>query len=327
MSKLRLSAGFIFVILAAVALHAATARAADEDNTLAVYLPVNESMVGSSLTKLLREFCITLGKETGFDVNVEIVPYRYAQDEADMAYTALKEGRADITIFSSAAGYVQIENKVKALATPAFTVTFNKAKYSKQCIYVERGQGIEKISELEGKTWGGTNTIYTRLLLHENGIDKTMSEFFGDTVFVYDSPPSNLVDALSAGEIDCFTADEHQLFVGGGISGGKNSTGEPVELEPVACTQGEHNWIFVLSNNLPSDVVAKLTKRTVNAYKDKAFNKFRFMFMAIKGHFELFDEKDLERTREIVDLIKKNGWDKESDEFHKKSPALPTDEK
>lgn len=321
--KKAISAGFIAILFfaAAGALYSPAAAAGKEK--LNVFIPVNESMVGSSLTKLLREFCVTLGEHTGFDVNVEIVPYRFVQESGRMSYEALKEGRADITIFSSSIGYVQLENKVRAIATPAFTISFDKSKHFKECIYVERGSGIEEAGGLEGKIWGGTNTIPTRLLLHENGIDRPLSEFFSGMEFVFDSPPSNLVDALAEGSIDCFTANEHQLFMGGGIGGGKNESGEKIEIDSVDCTQGEHNWIFVISKDLPDSDIAKLTKKTVNAHKDKDFNKFRFMFMAIKGNFELFEDKELERTREIAELIEKHGWEKENAEFHEKAPVLP----
>ena len=308
-------------ILLALALLGATASAG---TSLRFFLPISRGMAGGSFSKLLDKLAVKLGETTGFSIDYVEEPYTLGFRVNDITFKQMKAGNADITYVNSLE-YVEEEKKWDGLFVPAFTLIVNKTYYNEFCMYAKKGSGIKSVAGSRGKVWGGMNTVPTRLLLHENGIDEPLAKFFSSTKFVNESPVTNLIDAQAAGDMDVFTAIKGQMELSGGGSsavpaaGGAEKKNQPITYETIACTEGDHGWIFGFNRKVPQEAILKITKSITSVHSDKNFSEFQFMFMAIKGKFAKFNPENLKRTREIAALKKKLGWDKEMAEFFKKA--------
>ena len=71
-------------------------------------------------------------------------------------------------------------------------------------------------------------------------------------------------------------------------------------------------------SGIDPEVPKKMLKIVSHVDKDKRFDKFKFFFMSIGAKIYAVQPEDLDLTREVVALIRKNGWDKEYETFLKK---------
>ena len=282
--------------------------------TYTMLAPVTKGMEGGSFEGLMNDVAETMAAETGLDVKFETVVYDIGENDAAMLIEPLKNGEADLTLIGST-NYLLMEKELNKYFIPAFTIVFNNSKYADECLWVLEDSKFKTVEDLRGATWGNSVIYPTRTILYDNGIDEPVDKFFGKTIFNEDAPLTNSVQALGSGKIDVFAANRHHLAIGGGGSvpgtGGKDA--KPVKYRDLVCMEGELHWTFGFNKDVPEDVRTKITKLFVTAHKNKAFQKFQFMFMAIKGGFARIEDGDYDRTREIVKLIKDGGWDKEQE--------------
>lgn len=314
MRKLLVFAAVVFSLVAGGAALAA------EPDSITFLLPVSEGLGSEGFSKTMKNMAIAIGKDAGFKMNYDQLIYKKGQEADNTVYDRLKKGQAQLSYVNSME-YIENRKKWDEIFTPVFTLSFNKKPYNQYCIYTKKSGGVSTIQEARGKVWGGMDTIYTRLILHENGIDEPLSTFFSATKYVVDQPIPLAIEAQRKGEIDFFTAVKAHVMMGGGVpkSSSSSTPDAPITYKELACADGNYGWIFGFSKAVPKDTVIKITKSVLKAHSDKNFAEFKMLFAAIKGKFELVKPADLKRTEEIVAMKKKLGWDKEQTEFHKKA--------
>lgn len=311
----------ILIVTFAVAPVLFAARANAQE--LRIVIPAPVTMMESNFNKMIEDFSAALGEASGYEIDFNLVPYEIGEEETELVFEAFDEGEADIGLFAGSLLYVLNRDKWNLDLVPTFTLMFNNSISSQECFYVREDDPAESIGDIAGKTWGGSTTLPSRLLLHEAGINKPLAEFFGEARFVQDQPLSILVELLAEKEIDVFTANKHHLMMGGAAAPAGGQEQSAPSFRELECTGGELSWLFVTPPDMPEKMRNKITYIVMNAHKNSAFNKFRFMFIAIKGHFRRFEEGDLEHTEEIAALAKKHGW---LDEYKKHRAALERDD-
>ncbi len=312
----------IWVIGLAAAIVVATATHAAFNNKIRFYNIVAKGIAGGSISQVLADIGTEMGKQTGYDVKYMEVAYTPGMNITDMVYTAFRTGQGEMAYVQSGE-YMVDYAKYKSVMTPAFTLTMNNRVNHEECIFVRADDGYTSLAALKGKTWGGVDTRSTRLIMHENSINMPVGQFFGKVKFIEDAPFNPLVDALAKKEIDVFTANRNYIDIAGG---GKNvavqgATGKVtnVKLKPLACTEGELNWVFVFNKAaVPPDVITKITNVFLGANKNPGFKRFQFMFISFKCKFVPIRETMLERTKKIVEMRRTLGWEKEYVEHLKK---------
>ena len=317
----------IATILAALILAAfsVVTRAQEEEpedeftGKIRIIAPMSEKVVGGGFSKLLEDIIAVLEKETGRDFEYFEVGYRTGDNDGLIVYNAFKNNEADFGYVSSIE-YLLAEDEWSQIMIPAFTMVFNGSKEHSDCLYVREDSDYQTVEDLRGSKWGSSRVYPTRMLLYENGIDEPLDEFFGEALFIDDAPVIHSIQALQKGEVDAVTINKHHLVIGGGASvpGQEKQETLNVKYRELTCNRGEQHWIFVFHKKVPKEIRDELTKLMVRAHKDDAFAAFKFVFMALKGGFAPLAEKDLDRSREIVNLMKRNGWDKEGEEHTKK---------
>lgn len=292
------------------------AAGAQEKKPVKFLLPVSEGLGTEGFTKMMTKLAEAVGKATGIAVNYEQTIYKTGLHADDIVYERLKKGEVQMSYVTSE-GYVENPKKWDDIFIPMFTLVFNNKVYNEYCLYAPKNSNIKTVEDAKGKVWGGIGTIYTRLILHDNGYDMPLSEFFSETKYVSDSPVTFLIEAQQKGEIEVFTAVRSHIMMGGGVpkSGSSENT---ISYKEVTCVEGNYGWIFGFNKSVDKDVIIGVTKSLMNAHKDKDFSEFKVLFMAIKGNFQKFKPEDLKRTKEIVKLTKDLGWKKEELEQIKK---------
>lgn len=281
-------------------------------------LPVSEGLGSEGFTKMMTKLTGAVGEATGYGVNYEQIKYKIGSTADDIVYEKLKKGEAQISYVNSEE-YVANTKKWDDIFVPAFTLMFNNKVYNEYCLYVPKDSNIKTVADAKGKTWGGVNTIYTRLILHDNGYDVPLSDFFSEAKYIVDSPVTHAIEAQQKGDIEVFTAVKSHIMMGGGVPKSGASDGkDTITYRELKCTEGNYGWVFGFSKTVDKPTMIDVTKSILKAHKDKEFSEFRVLFMAIKGNFERFRPEDLERTREIVHLSKELGWKKEELEHWKK---------
>jgi len=296
----------------------AAALAQESYGPVRVLIPVTGGLEKGSLSKLMQDVAGIIEKESGYKFVYSEATYRMGDDDSKLVADAFRAKKAEMTYIRSYE-LISREDEWKGLFKPAFMFIFDGTNSQEECFYVLEKSGMKTIKDLRGKTWGGSRTYVPRLILHENGIDEPLSQFFGNTKYVEDAPPAKSIQALRNGTIDVVSVNKHHLAIGGAgvMSEGDDKEKSMLKYKAIACAPGELNWVFAFRKDVPDDVVQKITKVFVTAHKSEAFKPIRFIFTAIKGGFSSIKESDFKRTRELAALTKKFGWDKEQVVFTK----------
>lgn len=307
-----------FAILVAFIVAAVSAASfAQEKKPITFLLPVSEGLGTEGFTKMMTKLAESVGKAAGVPVNYEQYVYKTGLHADDVVYDRLKKGEVQVS-YVNAEEYVLNPKKWDDIFIPMFTLVFNNKVYNEYCLYAPKDSEIKTVADAKGKAWGGIGTLFTRLILHDNGFDEPLSSFFSETKFISDSPVTFLIEAQKKGEIDVFTAVRSHIMMGGGMP--KSSSGEDtISYKEVTCVEGNYGWVFGFSKSVDKDTIIGVTKSLLNAHKDKDFAEFRVLFMAIKGNFQKFKPEDLARTKQIVKFSKDLGWKKEEQDFLKKN--------
>ncbi len=292
-----------------------------QQKTLVFIAPTLKELAETNLGKILNDIVIALSQEVGVDIKMTRPVYDHGEHVGtEMVLKAMKDNKAQMG-YVNGLEYADAMAKYPNVFKPEFILAFDNKKNKDVCLYVAKNSPYKDVKSLKGTVYGAEDTFQTRLILHENGIDVPLASFFKSTKFVITSPVTVAVEALMKGDIDVFETDKSLMMMSGGVVGGsdKNNQASPASVvRELACTVYDTNWIFGHRPDMPPDLAKKITQTMVNAHKNKAFQKFQFMFIAIKGHFVPYTDKDFQRTLEIKKIKDKFDWEKEWVEFVKK---------
>ncbi len=292
-----------------------------QQKSLVFIAPTLKELAETNLGRLLNDIVAALSDRVGIEIKMQRPVYDHGEfDATETVLKAMKDNKAQMG-YVTGLEYADLMGKYPNVFKPEFILMFDNKKSKDVCLYVKKDSPIKDVKSLRGTVYGAEDTFQTRLILHENGIDTPLSSFFKTTKFVVTSPVTIAIEALIKGDIDVFETDKSLMLMSGGVVGDSNK-GKQVSaasaVRELECAVYDTNWIFGHRPDMPPDLAKKITQTMVNSHKDKAFQKFQFMFIAIKGHFVPFAEKDLARTLEIKKLKDKFGWEKERQEFVKK---------
>lgn len=284
------------------------------------YLPLSRGLADGSFNKLMRDISDTLASVTGLEIEFTADSYDVGAEVNDMVYEKMTAGEADVSYVNSIE-YLEEREKWDEIFRPAFYILFNNKYYNEYCLYVSRDSDAETVENTRGMVWGGMDTVQTRQIMHEAGINETIDEFFSDQKFLFESPVTNYLGALAKGEIDVFVANKGHMIMSGGVPGSIDKEKiKSIAFKEITCLEGEHSWIFGFHKDVPREDVTAVMKNLLRAHKSAEFRQFGFLFAAIKGHFAPFKEENLERTKEIVELKKEYGWEEEQEKYFKMAP-------
>ncbi len=302
--------GLVFVCLFAV-FTSTTTFTQELPPTVRFIFPADEMYSGQSTENLLKRMAEIVSKKIGRPFVIEKANVGNAKSLSDLVLKKFKEKDAEFSYMKSP-DYVINKKQVDSLAVPIATVTIDKKIQTKTCFFVRKTDNLTKVAELKGKVWGGNTTVNTRLILHDNGFDAPLDKFFKELRYYSDKDNAVWVRELLAGNIDVFTNSTSYIR----LVINKENAG--TKIVPVGCVDNEHNWIFFARKDIPADFGQKLASILFKAHKDPDFKEFGFAFVMLNGHFIPFDEKNLARTKQIVDLTKNGRWEDEEKAFLKK---------
>ncbi len=319
---MRQNKGILIAVSAAVfaaAFFAVSMKSSAQQKKYVFIAPTVKELADSSLGKMLSEITVALSQKVGMDIQMQRPVYSHGGNATKMTLDAMKANKAQMG-YVNAIEYIMLEKKYPKVFDPKFTLTFDNKKNKDTCFYVKKDSPVTDVKGTKGLVWGGEDTYQARLLLHENGYDGALSGWFKKVKFVSSSPVTKGVEAIMNGDIDVFSAERAMMKMSGGMSSG-DASGKQVSplnlVKEVGCALYENTWVFGSRGDMPDEDKKKIAAAMIGANKDKAFQKFQFMFIAIKGSFVPFKDSDYARTREIVSLINKYGWEKEKDAFNK----------
>jgi ABC-type phosphate/phosphonate transport system substrate-binding protein len=310
----------VFAIAAFIVISAGLVIMA-ENNSFTFIIPVQQGFAETGFIKVLDNITVTISELTGLGLKAIKPSYDVGQNSTEFVMKAFKDNTAQMGYVKGIeyAEYLE-KNQKSDIFHPEFMITMDKKKYSEMCMYVAGG-GIDSIAKTRGLRWGGSEVAPTRFFLFENGINEPLTGFFKSLKFVESPPAKNLIDALAAGDIDVFVSMKAYVKMAGKgtAPGSGGNLPKRIPYKEIGCTEYESNWIFGYRKDVPQEISNKITNIMVGARKNKAFDKYKFLFMAIDGAFVPFDmNTDFARTRKIAKLITANGWDDENQAFLKK---------
>ena len=274
-------------------------------------VPMVKGLSMGSMSQSFNSYMNAMSNLLGIKVEYQEYQFQKGTHPADDILKMVKAGKVDFT-YLYASEYVMIKDEVDKVMTPFLTITMLKKRQTGVCAYVKKDAPYEKLSDLKGKKWGGTETMRTRFLLHREGIDEPLAKFFGSMTYIDDGDIRKPLDEVIDGKIDVYTA--YELLASMLKSNNRKYVDE---LKQVGCGDFEHNWIFFYKNDVPKDIVGMVGRSMLQAHKDKELVHFKLLLTAIKGNFEKYDPKDLAATVKTVELMKKFKWMDEEQSFLK----------
>ncbi|HOY62681.1 MAG TPA: PhnD/SsuA/transferrin family substrate-binding protein [bacterium] len=282
--------------------------------------PVAQGLADSTVNKMIIDLVEIVRTKTGADLKSTTVAYAPGELATEITLKEMKAGRADMG-YVNALEYADMTSKYPNLFEPAFILTMGGKKNEDMCMYVSAKSSAKTVADTKGMVWGGSDTLGTRFILHENGIKEPLASFYKEVKYVGTSPMTILIDSLRAGNFEVFAVPKHLLLIGGGAPGSvdKASQSSGIPYRQIYCTTYQSNWIFGYKKGFPPELSSKTTKILLGAHKDRDFARFHFMFTALKGHFVEYKKEDLARTLEIKKLKDSLGWDKERKEHNAKA--------
>lgn len=306
---------FLISIFAILAMGACPREAAAEEK-YTIVIPVVQGLSVGSLSNIMKDMASVISRKTGYDIQIKEISYKKGEDD-EVFLNVLKamKGGAQFGLVQSPLRYIKYEKQAAEVMASAFTMLLNNKKQSFTCGYVRKSSPYKSAADLKGKTYGGLHTMEARAFLHGNGIDSSMKDFFGKSIFVDDTTITAPFDALLSNKIDVHIT---LSYIGQMALNASKKYADGVR--EFGCTEYEQNWIFFYKKGTNKTVVDKLTSEMLKANTDKDYAQFKFMLTAIKGKFVPFEPKDLKKTRELAALVAKYGWDKEEKEFLKNKP-------
>ena len=295
------------------ALFIAASRTVSEDlpPTIHFLFPADQIMAGQSTESLMKRLAEIITKKLGQPFVIDKLNLKPNENRLELTLSKFKKKEADFSYIPSMV-YTENQKRVDELARPIATMTIDNKTHSSVCFYVRKGDNITKVAGLKGKKWGGNVLYHSRLVLHDNGFDMPVEKYFGEMKYYPDTDYKIWIQALLSGKIDTFAnLPSTMRIVLPGVEGG-------IKIVPVGCVENDYNWIYLVRRGIPDSFATKLSSVLFKAHKDKDFKEFGFVFAMLKGHFAPFESADLERTRQISDMVKKGHWKDEEKAFIKK---------
>lgn len=310
------------ILLAIAVMLLLTSGGASAGEKYVFVVPIVKELAESGMTKMITELVTIVSGKTGIDMTADPFPYEPGRLATDIVLKSFKDGKAHMG-YVNAIEYADLKDKYAGLFRPEFILAVNGSKYEEMCMYVAVESSAHSVADTRGMVWGGSDTLGTRLILHENGIDEPLASYYKEVKYVTSSPMSRLVESLMDGEFEVFAVASGILKMSGKVTGGTGKSGQTagIPYREIYCTTYQSNWIFGYRNDFPEELSKKITKTVLNAHKDKDFARFHFMFIALKGHFIEMKEGDFDRTLEIKKLKDTLGWDKERKDFNAKAKS------
>lgn len=273
-----------------------------------IVIPILDEMAGSQFPKTLQEVAGVVGKETGFEAEVEIRPYTRGTKTYEFMKKAFTDGGADYSVLFAEdyARLVKLDDK-NPLVRPLVILTMDQKKSSTVCFFVKKDSDYKSVTDLKGKRAGASTAGYIRYALHEKAnFDESLFNYFSDVSFISDISMTDIIISLVNGEIDAFTTS---------LSGYKMSSKPPEakDVKPIDCLEYSGNLMIVARYDIPVEEAAMVRTLFLKAHKSETFAKFHFLFKAINGNFVPVTEDDLATTRKIVALNKKYNWEADDD--------------
>lgn len=305
----RTTAAAAFQALLLVILIAAAASAKE----YMFQMPVPKGISIGSVPKLLRSASAVLEKKTGVKITVEDYTYEPTEDPIEVLLKNLDDGKVQFAMVF-AIEYTRYKRKhEKTKAVPLFTVEmFGKTTYD-ICMCTRKASKIKSVKKLKGKTWGGGHTTYANYILYKNKIKTAPEKFFEKMIYIPDENIMNVFDALLAKKIDVTFMTDYQIDMV------RNTDKKYQKIKKTKCVEYEHNWIIVVSKDVPKKDAGALRKAFLGAHKDKDFAQFRFLLTAIKGKFVPFESSKLKNSEKIGKLFDKYDWREKEKDFLKKN--------
>lgn len=303
---IKTAAGKTISALAAAAIvivSAAAARTAVAGESYTFHVPIVESLSNSSMVNLLRDCGKVISDKLGVALNIKIDPYQRGEISMPLTEKAFNS-KAPIFGVVYSEDYVRLQKKhSKSYFTPIATLTVMNSKSMNMCFYVKKGDKHSSVSDFKKKKIALTTTHSVRWLLHEKaGYDGSLYDYFSDVVFVPDSDVLSGVNEVIEGKVAAFVTNKGNFAM-------SNAGEKGNQVEPILCSEFAMYFIVSASPEVKPEMVQKVKSLLLNAHKDKAFDKFKFVFTAIKGHFMPVTDEDLKITKQVVQLSEKYKWD------------------
>jgi len=275
-------------------------------------VPMVEGLSVGGLASAFEAFMQIMSKKTGLQVDCQYYPFIKGSRPGRRILNKMKKGDIHFT-YLYANEYLLMKDEVDAVMTPLFTIEMLKKNQTGVCALVRADAPYKSMAGTKGARWGGSETMRSRFLLHNDGVDQTLASFYKNMKYIDDGNIMVPLDELIDDKIDVYVTYALLYYM---IA--NNNPKYKKEVKPLACADYEHNWIFFARNDVPPEVAKQVRATMVGAYKDPDYAKYRFLFKAIQGRFSPFDPKELNVTEKTVKLIKKHGWLEEETAFLKK---------
>lgn len=236
----------------------------------------------ADMASIIEDMADVISEKTGIRLRVEY------EDSSNLFYR-LKDYSADFAFINGKdyGFYWKGALPVK----PLVTYTIDGKKTHRVCLYVSGASGIDDITGLRGGIIDIPNLISEyvyalRGFMEEGGIEQPAPDFFRDFKTVKN--PRSVSLGLLVGDIDgAMLRTDQMKYV---LQGDSRFD----DIRPIQCTMELPNGLIVYRRGINPEVVTKIGGILLKAHNDPAFNKFRFIFMALGSRLVRAVEEDYE---------------------------------
>ncbi len=296
-----------------VTLSVLTARKSDSAPAPVEYhffLPVVDDMATSGMVSMLRDVATTLSQIMSVKIVLDLRQYSRAEMPFSFVENAFKSGKSHFGLLYSE-DYVKLSKKYKSapLVIPIANLTMNNQSHQNLCVFVRRDSGITTVAGLKGKKIALTNVLGLHYYLYKQAnYSGSLYNYFSDIRFILDTTLDNMIDATVNGEVDAFFLNKNSYVI---AQKGPNAA----KVVPLTCEKYVPNFVIVASTKTPTAVSGKVKELLLGAHKDQRFQKFKFMFTAIKGRFVPITDADLTEAKLSVELYDRYDWEADDKKF------------
>ena len=139
-----------------------------------------------SLTRLMDDFTKAMSAKLGITFVVKEYSYPKGDKVAMDLVREVKAGNGDFT-YVNAIEYLLDKKEIDKVMSPSFTILMLNKNHTDVCAYVRADAPCKSVKDLQGETWGGVETMPTRLLMYRDGVNKPLASFFGEVTYLNDA--------------------------------------------------------------------------------------------------------------------------------------------